>query len=89
MSTEEFSRVRNNSNYKIREDSFEDFRNHENFLSDTLYAINKKNFGPSFYKFKESLINASPFSIITARGNSPDTIRQGVKIIVDSTFTDS
>ena len=57
VSTKEFANLRNNPNYKIREDSFEEFRNHDTFLKDTIQAISNENFGPSFVKFKESLIN--------------------------------
>lgn len=88
VSTEEFSSIRNNPNYKIRPDSYDDFRNHEGFLKDTIQAISQQKFGPSFNKLKESLVSASPFSIITARGNSPSTLRQGVKIVIDMALSD-
>ena len=88
VSTEEFATIRDNPTYKMREDSFDEFRDHEGFLKDTIEAINQKKFGPSFLKFKESLISVSPFSIITARGNSPTTLREGVKIIIDMSFSE-
>jgi hypothetical protein len=88
VSTEEFATIRDNPTYKMREDSFDEFRDHEGFLKDTIEAIKTKNFGPSFLKFKESLISVSPFSIITARGNSPITLKEGVKIIIDMSFSE-
>ena len=88
VSTEEFSSIRNSPNYKIRPDSYDEFRNHEGFIKDTTQAISERKFGPSFGKLKESLINASPFSIITARGNAPTTIMQGVNIIIDMALSD-
>ena len=48
VSTEEFSSIRNAPNYKIRPDSYDEFRNHEGFIKDTIQAISEKKFGPSF-----------------------------------------
>ena len=68
-------------------DPFRDFTSPESFLKDTVKAVEKNKTSPSFKKFKEALIYANPFSIITARGHSPKIIRQGVKIFIDIVLT--
>ena len=58
-----------------------------NFFEDLTIKVmdeiikNKKS--PSFQKFKESLIYANPFSIITARGHNPEVIKKGVKMFIN------
>jgi hypothetical protein len=51
-------------------------------------ALRKGDFGPSFEKFKEALIYGNDFSIITARGNSPRTLREATKLLIDKHFSD-
>ena len=46
-------------------------------------AINANEFGPSFKKFKKALMNGYNFSIITARGTSKDSLRKGIKVLID------
>ena len=65
------------------DDAFRDFRRPDTFLKDTKKAISKDKTAPSFQKFKENLIYANPFSIITARGHDPKVIRKGVRMFVD------
>jgi len=69
------------------EDPFRDFVHPETFLSDTIKAVKKNRFSPSFEKFKETLIYANPFSIITARGHSPKVIKKGVKLFINIALT--
>jgi hypothetical protein len=69
------------------EDPFRDFTHPETFLSDTLKAVKKNKFSPSFEKFKETLIYANPFSIITARGHSPKVIKKGVRLFINIALT--
>ena len=69
------------------EDPFRDFTHPETFLSDTIKAVKKNRFSPSFEKFKETLIYANPFSIITARGHSPKVIKKGVKLFINIALT--
>ncbi len=88
VSTEEFVeirkyigklyRYRNNS----RDEAFKDFNNYNSFIADTKEALIKKSFGPSFNKFIEALTSASDFSIITARGNPPQAIKDAIKLII-------
>lgn len=93
VSTSEFAEIRHKlgGEYRLLNDNpidaFEDFKNYEAFQRDTKEAIRKKNFGPSFDKFKEALIYGNDFSIITARGNSPKALKDGVKILIDMTFS--
>jgi hypothetical protein len=69
------------------EDPFRDFTHPETFLRDTIKAVKNNRFSPSFEKFKETLIYANPFSIITARGHSPKVIKKGVKLFIDIALT--
>jgi len=69
------------------DDAFRDFVHPETFLSDTKKAVMKNRFSPSFEKFKETLIYANPFSIITARGHSPKVIKKGVKLFINVVLT--
>tara|TARA_R110000803_G_scaffold39315_4_gene84818 strand:+ start:905 stop:1765 length:861 start_codon:yes stop_codon:yes gene_type:complete len=87
VSTTEFAELRNDPKYRLGKNSFINFREPESFIRDTKKAIDEKMFGPSFEKFKESLIYANPFSIITARGTSPNAIKEGVRILISMTFS--
>lgn len=94
MSTEDFAHYRSEVGVKpfkykkniivgFDNDAFRDFRRPDTFLKDTKKAISKDKTAPSFQKFKENLIYANPFSIITARGHDPKVIRKGVRMFVD------
>ena len=87
VSTEEFVELRNNPDYRLTDHAFMDFEDPQTFISDVKKAIEDEKFAPSFEKLKESLINANPFSIITARGTPSQAIKEGVKIIIGTTFT--
>ena len=94
VSTEEFRDIRNLIGKKYRYingdpmESFKDFRRYDSFISDTKEALSKNQFGPSFNKFIEALSYASDFSIITARGNPPEAIKDAIKLIIDEVLTD-
>ena len=64
-------------------DAYRDFTHPETFLQDAEKAIKSNRTSPSFDKFKETLIYANPFSIITARGHNPEVIKKGVKLFID------
>ena len=87
MSTEDFAEYRSiigkeNFDYKgetvvgYSNNPFKNFRTQgdKQFLVDVMNA--KK--GPAFDDFKECINNGSIFSIITARGHNPNTIKQAV-----------
>ena len=88
VSTEEFSKVRNDKNYKLDDDAFYNFREEKEFIKDLKKAIENESFAPSFEKFKEALIYANPISIITARGHQPITLRKGMDLIIAQTFNE-
>ena len=91
VSTLEFSEVRLNSDYRPYKNkielAFKNFRETEPFIKDLNYCIENKLFGPSFLKFKESLIYANPVAINTARGHKPNDLKMGVKLLIERTFT--
>tara|TARA_R100001460_G_scaffold31582_2_gene62203 strand:- start:394 stop:1212 length:819 start_codon:yes stop_codon:yes gene_type:complete len=94
VGTEEFREIRNRvgKDYRYEKDdlyyAFKDFRDYDAFIRDTKEALRKKSFGPSFDKFKEALLYGNDFSIITARGNPPKAIKDGIKVIIDTLFTE-
>lgn len=65
------------------DNAYRDFTHPETFLQDAEKAIKANRTSPSFDKFKETLIYANPFSIITARGHNPEVIKKGVKLFID------
>lgn len=99
VSTSTFAVVRNDSeNYRIRNNDltlafseFRDFgpRGDMAFLEDTIDAINLKKFGPSWDSFIRCLSESSLFSIITARGHEPESIRKSVEYIIDNVLTEN
>ncbi len=97
ISTEQFSEVRSDkSNWRPGKDAFIEFtdngpRGESGFLSDTIDAVGgskypdpPKKIAPSWFKFIECLISGSIFAIITARGCSPETIRNSIEWILDN-----
>jgi len=93
VSTEEYAKIRNNKNYRLRnnnpDEAFEDFRVDAVFLEDVVEAIHSNSFAPSAVKFKEALVYTNSFGINTARGHKPDTIKSGVKLFIDMVLTSS
>lgn len=93
VSTEQFRSVRHKLGTEFRylnndiSQSFKDFRDYDAFIKDTERAIASRKFGPSFNKFKEALISGSDFSIITARSNPPQAIREGIKVLINLSLT--
>lgn len=85
VKSDEYSKIRPllGSEYRIREDSFDKFSDDNTFIFDVSDAIDEKNFGPSFNKFKECLMYANDFAIITARPHSIQTLTDGVGLIID------
>ena len=89
VSTSKFAEVRNLENWKDHEDSYLEFRDFGHrgqnaFFEDCIKAINNKNFGPSWEIFLNTLSNGSIFSIITARGHEPETLRRSVEFIIEN-----
>jgi hypothetical protein len=92
VSTEQFRSIRHKLGTEFRYlnddvgDAFKDFRDYDAFLKDVEQALSYRQFGPSFNKFKEALISGSDFSIITARSNPPQAIKDGIKLIIRKSF---
>jgi hypothetical protein len=97
VSTADFAQVRNDvENYRIRngspEEAFSEFRDtgsrgSEAFIEDVEHCISDSHFGPAFENFLECLSEGGIFSIITARGHEPESIRRGVEYIIDNILT--
>jgi hypothetical protein len=95
MSTHDFAKYRGEigkNNFRYRGTTIVNYANlpfrqftvtgDEGFLSDVLTA--KK--GPAFDDFEEAINNGSIFSIITARGHNPETLKKGVKKYITNGF---
>jgi hypothetical protein len=89
VDSEEFRDVRKKigTEFRLRPDSFNQFKDSKQFEIDLLSALENKNFGPSFEKFINVLINGDDFAIITARGHSPNVIKDGIKVLITHYFT--
>ena len=97
VSTETFAKVRNEADWKPLVEhgellAYYEFRDHgprgnQAFMQDMLKAIETKSFGPSWNSFLKCLKDGSIFSIITARGHEPDTLRKGVEYIINTILT--
>ena len=96
VSPSEFAIVRNDSSYRNRENSpnkaFEEFRDvgprgDKAFISDISNSIKEFKFGPSWDKFIKCLVEGSLFAIVTARGHEYETLKEGIKFIIDNCLT--
>jgi hypothetical protein len=93
VSTEQFRSIRHKLGDEFRYidnnilEAFKDFREYDSFIRDVKYAIDSRSYGPSFNDFKEALINGDDFSIITARSNSPLSLIDGIKLLIDKNFS--
>jgi hypothetical protein len=89
LSTTEFAELRNSDTIRFPKsiaNPYLNFRDNQQFIVDLTKAIDEKDFGPSFPKFKECLMYGNDFAIITARGQSINTILAGIMIIIGKTF---
>jgi hypothetical protein len=98
VSTAEFAVVRNDrENYRLRDNdptiAFSQFRDtgprgDMAFIEDVKKALSNNEKGPSWDKFIDCLKEGSIFSIITARGHEPQTMRNAVEYIIDNVLSD-
>lgn len=98
-STEEFAKIRGDKeNYRLLNNdpdaAFCEFkdegpRKDKAFIEDVKDAISKGRFAPSWNKFIECLIDGSIFSIITARGHEPNSIKEAVRYIIETQLNQS
>jgi hypothetical protein len=98
VSTSEFAIVRTDSeNYRLRDNNptiaFSQFRDtgsrgDKAFIEDVKKALSNNDLGPSWDKFVTCLKEGAIFSIITARGHEPQTIRGAVEYIIDNVLSD-
>ena len=98
ISPSEYAVIRNNSDYRIRNNNakeayteFRDYgpRGNQSFIEDIKISLNNKDFGPSWKSFLTCLIEANLFALITARGHESDTLKQGIKYIIDNCLSNS
>ena len=98
VSTEKFAEIRKDTEnwIPLSENgelvAFLEFRDHgprgnQAFIQDMLKSIESDSFGPSWETFLKCLKEGSIFSIITARGHEPDTLRKGVEYIITNILT--
>ena len=72
--------------------NFEDCPDRENFILDTLDALEKVEHGekpgPSYNTLKKTLREGRIFAIVTARGHSPETIEKAVRVFIRYALTE-
>lgn len=89
LSTKEYAKIRNNKHYRYPlgvADPYLNFSNNPRFIVDLTKALENRDFGPSFAKFKECLMYGNDFAIITARGQSKHFILAGIIMLIGHTF---
>lgn len=98
VSTAEFAKIRNDKeNWRLRNNDpnqafseFRDFgpRGDKAFIEDVKFAVQNKDFGPSWQSFIKCLSEGYIFAIITARGHEPESMRKAVEWIIDTALTE-
>ena len=72
--------------------NFEDCPDRENFILDTLEALERVEHGekpgPSYNALKKTLREGRLFAIVTARGHSPKTIERAVRVFIRYALSD-
>lgn len=94
VSTAKFAEIRHDKeNYRILENNpelaFCEFRDtgprgNKAFFEDTLKALNEGKKAPAWDAFLKCLSEGAIFSIITARGHEPESLKKGVEYIIDN-----
>jgi hypothetical protein len=96
VSTAEFAIVRNDPDYRVRNESFVEafsqFRDNGPrgdlaFSEDMQMAIENNSYAPAWDDFIECLTSGCIFYIITARGHESQSMRNGVEWIIDNILT--
>jgi len=97
LSTSDFAKYRgDHENYRIKNNDpnqafceFRDFgpRGSTAFLEDCKTALNEGRFAPSWKRFISCLSQGAIFSIITARGHEPESIKEAIEYIIDNILT--
>jgi|TARA_R110000782_G_scaffold169281_3_gene261173 hypothetical protein len=92
LTTSEYAELKNSPEYRYPDNdiknAFTEFNDDREFIRNVEESLENQDFAPSFNDFKEALIKAKPMSIITARPQSPDTLKEGVSIIIENHFSD-
>lgn len=92
----EFAKYRGNPEYRIRNNNpleafieFKDIgpRGNKAFVEDCMYAINNGDMAASWDDYILCLTEGSLFAIITARGHEYETIKNGVKYVINNCLT--
>ena len=90
LTTERYAEIRSEShNYSFDEDSFDLFYDYipNNFVMDIQRALMLKTFGPSYEMFLQMVKDGDIIAIVTARGHTSETLKEGCKYLIDYVFT--
>jgi len=92
LTTGEYAKLKDSEEYRYPDNdiknAFVEFNDDNEFIKNVKESLDNEDFAPSFNDFKEALIKARTLSIITARPQSPQTLKAGVSIIIENHFTD-
>lgn len=88
-----FARIRKDPEWETCDNAFVEFRDDgprggHGFIDDIRIAIEQKSFGPCWNTFINAMIQGEIIMIITARGHEPNTLRNGVKYILNNYLSD-
>jgi len=103
VSTSDFALVRHSEDYQLPKAdkgdvdesirlAFSDFRDNgprgkSAFIEDVMVALKESKFAPAWDNFLKCLSEGAIFSIITARGHEPSTIKKAVEYVIDNYLT--
>lgn len=84
LSTSEFAKKRATEKIQYSDEPFREFRmkNDDKFMRDSIESLLSGKTRESWNDFVECINNGSIFSIITARGHSPEIMRETVKTMI-------
>jgi len=90
LGTEEYAKYRKSPHYRYSShipNPYVNFEDDYQFLKDLTRAIETNSIAPSFAKFKEAMIYGHDFSIITARGHTPQIFMFGIVMLIGRLFS--
>jgi hypothetical protein len=87
-----FAKIRKEPGWVACENAFDEFRDtgprkEQGFINDIELALNDGKFGPSWKPFINAILAGEIIIIITSRGHSQKTLREGVKYIIETYLT--
>jgi hypothetical protein len=87
VSNHDFKKFRELPEYRLHNNSFNNFIDDEAFKIDIKESINTNSIGPQFLHFLNILRSGLDFAIVTGRGHSKNAINFGIHLIIEEFLT--